>query len=317
MAEELEEVVEETTKNPYKIDYSDSRFTDVDAAKDSALKDVDNTYSGMIGQTDSFYKDQMDAAKEWEQKQSQLQQEQTDFAIEQIEQQKAQAQKDYTKEQSGAYTDWQKQSNQYGVNAEQQAAMGMQSTGFSESAQVSMYNTYQSRVAAARESYSRAVLNYDNAMKDAMLQNNSALAQIAYNSLQQQLELALQGFQYKNQLILAQADQKLNVENLYYNRYQDVLNQINTENALAEQIRQFNEQMAEEQRQFNYKHKLGEFARRSSGRSSGGSSGGDRRQIDDDQLTDEQMEAAESIAAGEAMWDRWEDHGGGYGDQKK
>ena len=276
MAEELKE-----TENPYKIDYTDSRFTDVEAAKDAALKEVTDTYSGMLGQTDSFYKDQMEAAKQWEEKQSALQQEQTDFTIEQLEQQKEQARKDYTKEQSGAYTDWQKQSNQYGVNAEQQAAMGMQNTGFSESSQVGMYNTYQSRVAAARESYSRAVLNYDNAMKDARLQNNSALAQIAYNSLQQQLELALQGFQYRNQLLLQQADKKLDVENMYWGRYQDVLSQINTEHALAEQIRQFNEQLAEQQRQFNYKHKLGEFARKSSGRSSRSSSSGPPPQTDD------------------------------------
>jgi len=60
---------------------------------------------------------------------------------------------------------------------------------------------------------------------------------------------------------LGQMDQTLAVESLYHSRYQDVLNQMNTENALAEQIRQFNQQLAEQQRQFNYKHKLGEFAR--------------------------------------------------------
>ena len=116
----------------------------------------------------------------------------------------------------------------------------MDGTGYSESAQVSMYNTYQNRVATARESYARAVLNYDNAIKDARLQNNAALAEIAYQALQQQLELSLQGFQYKNQLIIEQSNKKLEVENTYYQRYQDVLNQINTENALAEEVRQYN-----------------------------------------------------------------------------
>jgi hypothetical protein len=51
----------------------------------------------------------------------------------------------------------------------------------------------------------------------------------------------LQGFQYKNQLILEQMNKKTELDNIYYNRYQDVLQQINTENALAEDIRQFNE----------------------------------------------------------------------------
>jgi hypothetical protein len=121
------------------------------------------------------------------------------------------------------------------------ASAGLERTGFSESSQVSMYNTYQNRVATAREAYSRAVLNYDNAIKDAMLQNNAALAEIAYQSLQQQLELSLQGFQYKNNLILEQANKKTELDSIYYNRYQDVLQQINTENAMAEDIRQYTE----------------------------------------------------------------------------
>lgn len=234
----------------YDINYNDKRFTEVEADKKAALNEVDVTYGNMISQSDKYYQKQMDAAQNWADKQSQLQQEQTDFTIEKIEQQKAQAQKDYTKEQSGAYVDWQKQSNQYGANAEQMAAQGLTNTGFSESSQVSMYNTYQNRVATARESYMRAVLNYDNAIKDARLQNNSALAEIAYQALQTQLELSLQGFQYKNQLLIEQSNKKMEVDNNYYNRYQDVLNQINHENALAEEVRQYNQDYALKEKEY-------------------------------------------------------------------
>lgn len=233
------------------VNYEDERFAQVENDKQQAMTELDQAYSGVIGQTDKYYQDQIQASKDWADKQSQLQQEQTDFAIEQVEQQKAQAQKDYTKEQSGAYVDWQKQSNAYGADAEQMASAGLANTGFSESSQVSMYNTYQNRVATARESYNRAVLNYDNAIKDAMLQNNSVLAEIAYNALQQQLELSLQGFQYKNQLILEQANKKVEMDNMYYGRYQDVLNQINTENAMAEEIRQFNQNYDLQLKQYN------------------------------------------------------------------
>jgi membrane protein involved in colicin uptake len=65
--------------------------------------------------------------------------------------------------------------------------------------------------------------------------------------------LSLEGFQYKNNLIIEQSNKKLEVENTYWNRYQDVLNQINTENALAEEVRQYNETLAEEKRQFDTK----------------------------------------------------------------
>ena len=233
------------------VNYDDPRFGQVESDKQQAMTELEQTYAGMIGESDKYYQAQIDATKEWADKQSQLQQEQTDFTIQQVEQQKQQAQKDYTKEQSGAYVDWQKQSNQYGANAEQQAAAGMTNTGFSESSQVSMYNAYQNRVAVAREVYNNAVLNYNNAIKDAQLQNNSVLAEIAFNALQTQLQLGLEGFQYKNNLILEQANKKVELDNEYYNRYLAVLDQINTENAFAEDQRQFNEQMALQQKEFD------------------------------------------------------------------
>ena len=266
----------------YEIDYNDPRFQKVEADKKQALTESEKLYGGIVNNTDKYYQAQIDASKEWADKQTQLQQEKTDFAIEQIEQQKEQAKQDYTKEQSGAYVDWQKQSNAYGANAEQQASMGMANSGYSESSQVQMYTAYQNRVATARESYNRAVLNYNNAITEARLQNNSILAEIAYNALQQQLELSLQGFQYKNEMLINKLNTKLEIDQMYHQRYQDVLNQINTENALAEQVRQFNASLAEDKRQFDASYALqqaqfsfqkSQASKKSSSKSSGGSGG--------------------------------------------
>lgn len=228
----------------YEIDPKDARLQGVETNKQAALTESNNTYDGMINESDKFYQAQIDASQQWAATQSQLQQQQTDFAIEQIEQQKAQATKDYTKEQSGAYVDWQKQSNQYGADAEQMAANGLTNTGYAESNQVAMFNAYQNRVATAKESYNLAIQNYNNKITEARLQNSVALAEIAYQSLQQELELGLQGFQYKNQLVTEKANKKTELESIYHNQYQDVLNQINTENALAEDVRQYNEGLA-------------------------------------------------------------------------
>jgi hypothetical protein len=245
-AELQEEVLKEATSATpnYDIDYNDERFAKVESEKEQTKTEYGHTYDQMIEGADTLYDGQIQATKDWEAKQSQIQQENTDFAIEKIEQQKDQAHKDYIKEQSGAYVDWQKQSNQYGVEAEKMASAGLDRTGFSESSQVSMYNTYQNRIAVARESYNRAVLNYDNAIKDAQLQNNAALAQIAHDSLMQQTELIIQGTMYKNQLINDKADKILEIDNIYYNRWQDVLNQMNTENAMKEDIRQYEDNKA-------------------------------------------------------------------------
>ncbi len=233
------------------VNYNDERFKAIEEDKKEALNEVEQTYGGMINESDKYYQAQIDASKAWADKQTQLQQEQTDFTIEKIEQEKEQAHKDYLKEQSGAYVDWQKQSGQYSANAEQMASQGLTGTGYSESSQVSMFNTYQNRVSTAREVFSKAVLSYENAIKDARLQNNSVLAEIAYNALQQQLELSLQGFQYKNQLILEKSNKKTETEDRYYARYQDVLDQINTENALAEEIRQYNQNHALQLKEYN------------------------------------------------------------------
>lgn len=263
----------------YDVNYDDKRFTEVNSDKKVALSQNEQMYNNMINQADGYYQAQIQASKDWADKQTELQNEKTDFAIEQIEQQKDQTKQDYLKEQTGAYVDWQKESNRYGANAEEMAMGGLNNAGYGESAQVSMYNQYQNRVAIARESYNRAILNYDNAIKDAQLQNNSILAEIAYTSLQQQLELSLAGFQYKNQLLMAKSDKNMQIDQMYYGRWQDVLSQINTENAMKEQIRQYNQdyafkqkQFEEEKRQFNLQ--LAESKRQYNGSRKGSSSGG-------------------------------------------
>jgi hypothetical protein len=271
----------------YTVNYDDKRFQEVENQEATALKEVKGTYDNMINQSQGFYQQQIDASKDWANKQSELQQAQSDLAIEKVEQAKDQAEKQYTREQKGAYTDYQKATNEYGANAEQLAAQGLNQTGYSESTRTSAYNTYQNRYMTARESYNQAILNYDNSIKEAQLANNSALATIAYEALQQQLELSLQGFKYKNQLLLQKVDAVNQTKDRYYQRWQNVQQQINTENAMAEQIRQYNESLAEQKRQYNESlaFQKSEAARQqanwqkeyslavSKARSSGGSSG--------------------------------------------
>ena len=196
----------------YEVNYDDERFQDVKDSEKTALKEHDDMVSGMVSQIDDKYNALVNASKDYQKEQERIQNEQTDFAIKQIEQKKAWAEKDYKKEQSGAYTDWQKQSNQYGVNAEKMAAQGLGGAGYSESSQVSMYNTYQNRVATAREAFLRTKENYDNSITQAQLQNSSVLAQIAADAQKEQLTLLLEGFQYKNTLVLEQAAQRRAIE---------------------------------------------------------------------------------------------------------
>lgn len=232
------------TTPDYTINYDDEKFTKVTNAENDALAEIGETYAGMIADADQFYAGMSESAEKWKNTQTDIQNQQTNFAIQQIEQQKDQLQKDYTKEQAGAYVDWRKQSNQYGVEAEKMASAGLMNTGYSESSQVSMYNTYQNRVATARESFQQAWTSYNNKITEAKLQNNAAIAEIALQAFEKQAEYSLQAFQYKNQLVLDLADKKMETKQFYATQWQNVLDQMNKENALAEEVRQYNETQA-------------------------------------------------------------------------
>lgn len=206
--------------------YNDPRIQQVENAEKNALNENAAHFNSMIADADNLYDSLIQGSEEWKDKQTEIQNEQHALTLEQINQQREQAEKDYTKEQSGAYVDWQKQSGKYGANAEAMAMQGMTNTGYSESSQVSMYNAYQNRVATAREAYGRAVLNYDNAIKEATLQNNSVLAQIAYEAFIEQTQLALDGLQYKNSIIQNKFDNEMTIKSFYSDEYQKVLDQL-------------------------------------------------------------------------------------------
>ena len=217
----------------YSINYDDQRFKDVQNEKTQQEASIKSNYDNIISNSDKYYQDQINATKEYEKKQSELQQAQTDFSIEQINQQKEQTQKDYTREQQASYVDYMKQTKS---NAQNMANSGLSNTGYSESSIVSMYNQYQSRVGTAKESLNQSILNYNNSIQQATLANNEKLAEIAYNALQTQNQLNQQAFEYKNNAILEREKALQEVNNIYYQRYQDVVGQINSEIELQMEI---------------------------------------------------------------------------------
>ena len=70
-----------TTTPNYDINYEDERFQAVETDKNNAMSEMEQTYQGMIDQTDSYYQGLRDETQQWTDKQRQLHQEQTDFTI--------------------------------------------------------------------------------------------------------------------------------------------------------------------------------------------------------------------------------------------
>lgn len=238
----------DTKTNDY---MDDERVAAVQVQQHDAQIKTDKAYDSAINNSDSYFKSMIDAAQGYASKQSANQQRLTDFTVEKIEQEKEWAEQDYKKEQSAAYVDWQKQSNAYGTNAEKTAAAGLQNSGYSETSQVNMYNQYQNRVATAREAFVRAIQNYDNMIKEARLQGNAALAEIAYNALQTSLEVSLQGFQYKNQLLIDKTNKQLEIDSMYHSQLMDIYGLINTENAQKAEAERFEKTYGLQEAEFN------------------------------------------------------------------
>lgn len=211
------------------VNYNDSRLTNIEAQRREEQNQVNNTYDKMINSSDSYYKNLIDTQKEYQDKQIENQNAQTEQTIKEINQQKDKTQRDYQKEQRGAYQDYRNQTNAYGVQAEIRASQGLNNTGYAESSNVSMYNTWQNRVATARQSLNDTMTQYDNMIAQARLTNNEQLAEIAFKFAQAQAQYALEGFQYKNTLIENKQTRLSELGQRYDTKYQNMLNQINTE----------------------------------------------------------------------------------------
>lgn len=227
----------------YNVDYNDKRFKDVETEKQSELNKYNETYDNLINERNNFTKEQQDMIDRWETTQKDIANNNLQYQKDLIEQQRKKSEQAYQNEAKASYIDYQKEVDKYGVSRENVVNNGLSNSGYAESSKVDMYNTYQNRLGTARKSMQDAGIEFDNAIRQAQLQNNETLAQNALKALQEKLNIALEGFNYKSE----QENNKLNwnntINNNYYNRYKDVESQINYENETAEKIRQYNEQM--------------------------------------------------------------------------
>lgn len=222
----------------YRVDTNDKRLTAIEDKQAADIKDSDASFDKMLADTKTEYNNAMSKWDTWEDTQTDLQNRRHEQTVKEIEQKKADLKSDYTKEQSGAYVDWQKQSDEYGVNAEKAAASGMSNSGFTANFENSLYNTYQNRVAAARESYMRSLTNYENNINQAKLNNDTILAEIAAEAAQNQMQLSLQLLTAKNNLLTQKAEANLRIKSNWQSVYQNMMDTIMSEHRLNEDARQ-------------------------------------------------------------------------------
>lgn len=108
-----------------------------------------------------------------------------------VNRQKEEYDKEATKSAKALYSDYKKQAGSYGATAEQLASSGLNKSGYSESSQVNLYNSYQKNVTEIINNTAKLKADADFNMNQAYLEADIQKAQNSLAIYQQQAQLAL------------------------------------------------------------------------------------------------------------------------------
>lgn len=192
--------------------------------------DLENKYADSLNQQNRLLEEQ-----------SKIQTDQVDAntnqVVNRINQNKDYAEQDYQKQARGAYQDYQKLVNPYGVQAENAYAQGLGKAGYAETSKLNAYNTYQNRYASARSDAQRAKTEFDNEIAEALLSGNKDKAQIALNKLQQQMTNVWNNLGLQTDLTNSRVSSNQWLQQFEYQKEQDKL-----ANALAREQFEYQKQ---------------------------------------------------------------------------
>ena len=237
----------------YEVDYNDSRLVSVKNEQAQKESEIKNRYDTLANESKIYYDKQIENSKNWAEKQTELQNNSLNQTLTEIQQNKDQTEKDYMKEQKGAYADYQKQINPYSVRAEQMAANGLSNSGFSENERINKYLAYQNRYTSAREDLNKALININNSIVQARNANDARIAEIAEKAMDEQLSLSLQAFNYRSTLMQEKEQRIAENTDRYNSQYQNVLAQINQEIENQKWWDNFNYEREQREKEFNLK----------------------------------------------------------------
>jgi hypothetical protein len=116
-----------------------------------------------------------------------------------IDKQKQEYDENAVQTAKGLYTNYQKARDPYGVNSEQLASQGLNKSGYAESSQVNLYNTYQKNITTLMAETNKLKANADFQMNQALIEADIQKAKNTLAIYQQQADLALQEYQLRYQ----------------------------------------------------------------------------------------------------------------------
>lgn len=174
---------------------------------------------------------------------------QTQMNIDALEKNKAEVDQQANKVNQGLYTEYKKATNPYGVNAEQLYARGLGNSGYAETTQTNLYNTYQKNVTDTVNNAQKLKSDFDFQINQARQTGDITLAQNALQIYMQKMQLLTQEYELRN-----------NREQYLYQKEQDALAQNNWEKEFAYQQERAQAADNQWQQSFDYNKSRDEIA---------------------------------------------------------
>lgn len=222
----------------------DIRLKAVETEKQTALNNQNKLYDNLLEQNKELLNKQNSWQDTYQTQQNALYDKGTELATSELQQKQAKNEEAYQREAIASESSYQKAINPYGVQAEQQAASGLQGSGYSETAKMMAYNTARNRTATARATAKTVDAEYQTAIAEAKLNNDTQKAALALELLQSKLQNELTAFQTSSSLQQNKLASQQAIDQTYYGRYQDVIAQQNYEKEQALALEQFEKELA-------------------------------------------------------------------------
>ena len=194
---------------------------------------------------DNLMNQQNNLLNQQEKKQNEIINKQTQMQVDELNREKEKIDKDVTKTTQGLYSNWQKETNQYGVQAEQLAQQGLSNTGYAETTKTALYNTYQRNVTETLNNSRELKADYDFKISQAR-QNGSV----------QQAQSALELYSQKMQLLTQNYELRQNKEKYLYQQQRDKVADQQWQKSFDQQVKQNEIENQWKQKNFDYqKHR--------------------------------------------------------------
>ena len=222
----------------------EERYQKLAAERQAAIDQSNKTYEDLYNRNQEYTNNVNQYLDNYRTTQNDIYDKQTQFQIDLQNQNKERAEREYQKEAQASKNAYYDYINPYGVQREIQAQQGLNRSGYAETSKSQAWTAQQNRTAQARAKMQDAKLQFDNAIKEAYLNNDTLKAELALKLLEQQQQEALRSFNYVSETKQNQLSNTQNLSSDYNNRYNTLYNQIQEEKARAEAIRQWEAEMA-------------------------------------------------------------------------